>query len=245
MGDAKRVGRVGAGAQKLDSFNNYWRRISWRERISGCLTMQLINHQKVVKHALVLFLLTLSAQAVSSGVDLETIMAKGCLESYTKKYLPKRQHKAFAYARDSEGKERCGWGYASSSVGDAKKTALRHCAKNKIASECRIIDVDGIVKIKEGDFKKLVSPDDRQLSDTELDVFWDEAVDMLEGRCIASFRKYLSLQGYKAFAYTVDDRGLYAFCVRASRAVPGTAEKAALEECNKRRNKKYPPPCKL
>lgn len=87
-----------------------------------------------------------------------------------------------------------------------------------------------------------------EISQTSNDEILDKAVDMLEGHCIASFNKYINLDGHKVFAYSVDERAYYFYCARSVQATSKQAEKLALEKCNQRREKGYKqfaPACKL
>ena len=188
-------------------------------------------------------------------IEPKSFMTRSCLDIYENKYRIKVKDKAFAYARNAKGEERCGWGHGRISVSAAKEAALSACFEKDIGTECKVIDVNGVMSIEKGDFLTLNSPGNdtekikaAQLSAAESDEFMDKAVDMLERQCLKSFNKYMDLKGNKAFAYTVSEKGSYPYCARGVQPTMELAEKAALEKCNQRREngyKDHTPACKL
>ncbi len=89
----------------------------------------------------------------------------------------------------------------------------------------------------------------RNLSERESIAMHDAAMDILGStKCRNKFRVYMKIPMRKAFAYTVDPRGLYGQCdMNFNKAGP---KNLALRSCNKARDKskyitKFSPECKL
>lgn len=197
------------------------------------------------------FATTMPAQAKDTAKtpSIETIMSGNCLKKYHDTYASTKSHKAFAYLRNAQGKQACGWSYGYQDIASAQKSALQGCKKRGYQGDCVIVDIDGEVVVKAGVFAPIIKPSGPALTPELRQQLNDSAADILKGNCRKSFDKYLSIKGHKAFAYTVGTRGLYYHCNWFSRTVPDTAEKLALDKCNKNRQKsrylkKFTPTCK-
>lgn len=212
---------------------------------------------KVITLALLITLSnTLFAEGDSSLVDdIETIISKNCLKSYKEKYLKRKDHKAFAYARGIDGRQTCSWNYKSASVEKASESALANCAKrtkkNKITTKCQLIAQDSKLVIKKSTFPALVKPDYKALTDKEYFVLHEQAMPVLGGKyCQKIFRKYLNLKGHKAFTYTTSKEGAYSVCTYKNLEIPNKAEELALAVCQKNKmknpySKTLTPDCKV
>jgi hypothetical protein len=192
----------------------------------------------------------------SEKFEVDTLMSGVCLKSYKTSYTEKKNNKSYAFVRDNNDKETCGWSYNTKAPKEAAKIALAQCEKGRvkkqIGSSCKTIDIHGELVAKSPDFTPYEADKSSPvLSGIELDALHDKAMDMLTKRdCRSMFRKYLKQKGHKVFVYTVGNRGLYLHCSMANRAVQGSAEKIAFKDCEKARSKdrylkKFTPDCKL
>ncbi len=190
----------------------------------------------IKKPYLFLLLLPLISQA---NIKPENVISASCLKSYQKTYQTLKTHKAFSYARESKtGKDRCGWGYGYNNIEDAKKSAMKQCAKHHLNAECMIVDVDGKFLVKKGDFSFIAPPNNTPLSTKEEEALINEAKMLIQGNCLPFFKKYLKENGHKVFAYSLDGDGKYACGKSTKSAVLKIAEKNSLNACKKNKNKR-------
>ena len=181
----------------------------------------------------------------------QNVLLKNCLDSYKNSYLSQKNHKAFVYARESDtGKDRCNWSYGYSSIEEAIESAMKGCQSVALNAECRVVDRDGLFEVSDGAFTKLVPIDDTPLSKEERKKLNKEAKGVIRGNCLPFFDKnYLTANGNKAFAYSIDANGNYACGYAYGHSFLEASKKQAIKSCSenklKRGDKAPKSPCKV
>jgi len=197
-----------------------------------------------------LLLFSLITQAESS-VSLEKILYKNCYTSYKDQYVNFENHKAFTYATDEDGVNSCGWAYGHEDIEQTKKDAIISCERNKVNSDCKFIDIDGEIVVKEGEFPILIPADEHKLTEDELAQMMKDAEPIINGNCLPFYKKYLTtMHGHRSFAYARDNDGDFACGMSGSgHSIIEPAKKNALEQCEinkeKRSDKKPESVCKI
>lgn len=185
----------------------------------------------------------------------ESVITGNCLADYRSKYKKANKRKSFAIASDENGRQVCAWRSTSMFSGSADYDALKACEKSRakwnIQNACVVVDTDGRLVAKRGTLPEWQHPGyDFPVGQEYVDLH-DKAMGVLEGRaCQRNFRRYILHGGFKAFAYTVSDRGAYSVCAYYTKTAPDLAQSLALEKCNENRAKnvyseKHTPECKL
>ncbi len=162
----------------------------------------------------------------------ESILNSTCLNYYQTKYKTLKQHKAFVYAREKDtGKDRCQWHYGADTVENAKKAALKACAKQQLNAECLIVDADDKYLVKKGDFSLIVPVDKTPLSDTQKEALINQAKAIVRGNCLVFYKGYLKDAEHRVFAYSLDPDGKYA-CGKSFGNNLKSLKLSALKACN-------------
>lgn len=205
--------------------------------------MRNLSFLTTVISALLAF--TNSAHSSEYIDSAESVIVGNCLADYRSKYKKMPKRKSFAIASDEDDRQVCAWYGRNTFSGSADWDALIACEKRRkksnIQNECVVVDRDGKLVVKKGVLPEWPHPGyDMPVGQEYIDLH-DKAMGVLEGRaCQRSFRRYMLHGGFKAFAYTVSDRGGYPVCAYYSRRAPDLAQSLALEKCNERRAKVYP-----
>ena len=181
----------------------------------------------------------------------QNVLTKRCLQSYLSTYKSQKNHKAFVYARERDtGKDRCNWSYGYATIEEAIDSAMKRCQSVVLNAECKVVDKDGVFKVSDGAFRKLVPVDDTPLSKEEREKLNKEAKGVIKGNCLPFFDKnYLTANGHKAFAYSIDANGNYACGHAYGYSLIESSKKQAIKSCGenklKRGNKTPKSPCKV
>jgi ankyrin repeat protein len=187
------------------------------------------------KFSYLLLLLPLLLQAT---VSPENVLADKCLKDYETIYKKQKKHKAFVYAREAKtGKDRCSWNYGSDTPENAKKRALQSCRKYQLNAECKVIDIDGKYLVKKNDFSYIEPVPNLSLSDDEKKRLMKEAEEIIIGKCLPFFKKYLAKKAHKAFAYSLDDNGKYVCGEFSGATLLTAAKRSAIAACQRNRPK--------
>jgi ankyrin repeat protein len=180
----------------------------------------------------------------------ENIMGISCLNSYKVAYKNHKSHKAFSYAREVKtGIDRCGWGYGSETIEEAKKLAMKQCTEHNLNAECHIVDEDGKFVVKKGDYTLMTPPDNTPLTKEQKKSLMGEAKGLILGNCLPFFKDYLNDKGHKVFSYALDENGKYACGKTYQNQTLLIARNGAIDGCktNKAKRGKNKPksPCKI
>lgn len=175
--------------------------------------------------------------AFSEPSTLENTLSKNCLKYYHDKYetvsKTASNTKVFIYARDVSGKDLC---YSHHGAGETKSLiteALDKCKNIHKSSACKVAAINGNWMVKENDFPQITQPDERKLSEADIQKLMNEAKVMLKGSCLPFFKKHLSHKGHKTFAYALDEKGHVA-CAENSGSVDAKyAQKQTINSCEK------------
>ncbi len=192
-----------------------------------------------MKKIIFVFLLFLNIIMANSNITLETVMYGNCLNSYEKKYIKSSKNKAFAYAMQSNGKSSCGWGNKYKTIEEARDAALKYCNKRKLNVECKVIDENGKLIVKEGDFIPIVPKSNRYLSKDEYTKYLENGKEIINSsKCLTSFKFYLRGKQHQSFYFARDSKGNEVCGKSNNKFSIQEAKSFALSECNKDLKKK-------
>ncbi len=187
--------------------------------------------RSIMKYLLLLLLL-LSSSAFAE-IKPENVLGRSCLDYYNNKYLNKKQHQAFVYAREAKtDKDRCNWANGYKTVQEAIDSAMKGCRSRVLNAECKLVSSDGVFKVKEGDFTSLESLDNSTLSDTQKKELKEEAKNIVLGNCLPFFDKFLEAKGHKSFGYSIDANGDYACGYSYKNQTKNASKRQAIKSCN-------------
>jgi len=197
--------------------------------------------RSIMKYLLLLLLLSSSAFA---EIKPENVLARNCLDYYNNKYLNKKQHQAFVYAREAKtDKDRCNWANGYKTAQEAIDSAMKGCRSKVLNAECKLVSSDGVFKAKKGDFTFLEPLDDSILSDKQKTELKEEAKNIILGNCLPFFVKFLEAKGHKSFGYSIDANGDYACGYSYKNQTKNASKRKAIKSCNdnkRKRGKKTP-----
>jgi len=178
-------------------------------------------------------LLILLSSSVFAELKPENVLARSCLDYYNNKYLNKKQHQAFVYAREAKtDKDRCNWANGYKTAQEAIDSAMKGCRSRVLNAECKLVSSDGVFKAKEGDFTFLEPLDDSTLSDNQKKKLKEEAKNIVLGNCLPFFDKFLEAKGHKSFGYSIDANGDYACGYSYKNQTKNASERQAIKSCN-------------